>query len=234
MSKVTNYVINPWFKFYGSEFLSDPKVGALTAQERSCWITLLCLSSSSTTPGTIEYLTVEVLLEKSGIHFDPYHPEEWNNCLGILTKFEKIKMLQTSTDGKITISNWEKRQESSLTNAERQARYRENKKSNEKVTSVITKVTLEKKRKEEKRREKKEDNATKVAYGEFLRVFLTEDEYKKLVERLGETNTGLMIVELDTYLASKNKKYSSHYATILSWVRRKLIDYKKTKSNVAF
>ncbi len=83
---------NPWFKFYGGEYLSDPKIAALSAQERSCWITLLALASVSTAPGTIEFLTVEVLLEKAGLHFDPYHPEEWNAALSVLDKFVKLKI----------------------------------------------------------------------------------------------------------------------------------------------
>lgn len=135
-------MVNPWFKFYASEYLSDPKIGYLTPQERSCWITLLCLAGTSSTGGIIEYLTVEVLLEKSGIHYDPYYPDEWNNCLSVLTKFEKMKMITKKDDGSIEIINWVKRQETSLTNAERQAKYRQNKK----VTHVTTEVTLEKNR----------------------------------------------------------------------------------------
>jgi len=137
---------NPWFKFYASEYLSDPKVGSLTPQERSCWVTILCLAGTSSTPGVIEYLTVEVLLQKSGIQFDPYHPEEWDKCLSILSKLEKMKMITANENGVIEVLNWKKRQEHNLTNAERQAKYRENKKSNESVTSVTTKVTLDKNR----------------------------------------------------------------------------------------
>lgn len=151
-------MLNQWFKFYGFEYLSDPKIGALNAQERSCWLTLLCLAGSSTIPGVIEFLTVEVLLQKSGISFDPYHPEEWDKCLSVLKKFEAMKMITADSNGVVTIINWNKRQESSLTNAERQARYREkhkideikekstlkNKDNDNKVTPVTTKVTLDK------------------------------------------------------------------------------------------
>ncbi len=34
-----------WFKFYGQDYLSDPKMLSLSSAERSCWITLLCYSS---------------------------------------------------------------------------------------------------------------------------------------------------------------------------------------------
>lgn len=139
--------LNQWFKFYGGEYLSDPKIAALSAQERSCWVTLLALASISSTPGTVEYLTVEVLLEKSGIYFNPYSTDEWDKCLAVLDKFARMKMITKNEDGTIVINNWAKRQETALTNAERQARFRER---NEKVTKPVTNVTLDKIRVEKK------------------------------------------------------------------------------------
>lgn len=63
---------------------------------------------------------------------------------------------------------------------------------------------------------------SKVKYGEFQNVSLKEDEYNKLVEKFGESNTKLLIEELSGYIASTNKKYASHYATLLNWARRKV------------
>lgn len=120
-------MLNQWFKFYGVEYLGDPKIASLSAQERSCWLTLLCLASASTEPGTIDYLTVEVLLEKSGIKWDPYHPEEWNACLNVITKFVKMKMITSNDEGRIVILNWNKRQEHAMTGYERVKKYRERK-----------------------------------------------------------------------------------------------------------
>lgn len=133
--------LNQWYKFYGGEYLSDPKIASLSAQERSCWVTILCLASISSTPGTIEYLTVEVLLEKSGIHFDPYSTDEWDRCMAVLEKFARMKMITKTDDGTIVIKNWTKRQEMALTNAERQANYR---RRNGSVTPVTTTVTVDK------------------------------------------------------------------------------------------
>jgi hypothetical protein len=153
LEKHYNDMINPWFKFYGSEYLSDPKIGSLSPQERSCWITLLCMASASSLPGVIEYLTVEVLLQKSGINFDPYHPEEWDKCLSILKRLEKLRMVALNENGTIEIINWDKRQEHNLTVAERVAKSRANKKCNENVTIDVTSVTTEENRKEENREE---------------------------------------------------------------------------------
>jgi hypothetical protein len=56
-------------------------------------------------------------------------------------------------------------------------------------------------------------------YGEFKNVKLSEIEYGKLIERYGEKRTGVMIESLSAYMKSKNKRYKSHYATILNWFR---------------
>ena len=56
----------------------------------------------------------------------------------------------------------------------------------------------------------------KKMYGEFKNVKLTDEEYEKLKEK------GLLpyIEKLSSYIASKGKKYKSHYATILTWSRK--------------
>ena len=155
---------NQWFKFYGGEYLADPKMAALTPQERSCWITILCLASMATCQGDIGFLTVEVLLSKSGIVFDPYNPDEWNNNLGVLKKFENMKMLKLREDGSVFVKNWEKRQEHNLTVAERVAKSRLKKKN---VTINVTNVTTEENRIEENREEKREDTPAQIAKSFF-------------------------------------------------------------------
>jgi hypothetical protein len=71
----------------------------------------------------------------------------------------------------------------------------------------------------------------KNTYGQFQNVLLTEEEYKKLEESIGKSKTDNLIEELSIYIESnkKGKNYLSHYATILSWNRRK---EKDTKTNV--
>ena len=60
---------------------------------------------------------------------------------------------------------------------------------------------------------KKEINKEK--YGEFKNILLTDGEYHKLEE----SNLLPYIEKLSSYIASKGKKYKSHYATILNWSR---------------
>ena len=52
-------------------------------------------------------------------------------------------------------------------------------------------------------------------------VFLSSDEYQKLIDELGEAQTKIWIEQLNNYIGSKGKKYQSHYHTILNWQRRK-------------
>ena len=64
--------------------------------------------------------------------------------------------------------------------------------------------------------DKKENIKEKKSYGEFNNVLLTDEEYAKL-----EKSNLLMYIEtLSSYIASKGKKYRSHYATILNWSRK--------------
>lgn len=60
----------------------------------------------------------------------------------------------------------------------------------------------------------------KKTYGEFQNVKLTESEYQKLNENLGEASAAEYIDRLGEYMKSKGKRYKSHYATILNWHRR--------------
>lgn len=70
----------------------------------------------------------------------------------------------------------------------------------------------------------------KHPYGEFKNVLLSLEEWDKLISLYGEKNTDILIAELSTYMASKNKRYANHYATLLNWGRRKIQEYNsKTK-----
>lgn len=61
----------------------------------------------------------------------------------------------------------------------------------------------------------KEIYKEKETYGEFKNVKLTKEEYAKLEK----SNLLPYIEKLSSYMASKGKKYKSHYATILNWAR---------------
>ena len=67
-----------------------------------------------------------------------------------------------------------------------------------------------------------EKEISKERYGEFDNVLLTIDEFMKLKDKF-PTDYQERIERLSAYIAQfpdKAKKYSSHYATILSWSRK--------------
>jgi hypothetical protein len=51
-------------------------------------------------------------------------------------------------------------------------------------------------------------------------VTMTEEEHRKLVEKLGEQKTADMIERLSLYKGSTGTKYKSDYKTILSWINK--------------
>lgn len=69
----------------------------------------------------------------------------------------------------------------------------------------------------------------KHTYLEFVK--LTKDEYKKLIERLGQHSTDDYIERLNNYIGSKGKRYKSHYHTILAWNRRDVSNGQHKGSN---
>ncbi|MHA1401631.1 MAG: hypothetical protein ACTSQE_14875 [Candidatus Heimdallarchaeaceae archaeon] len=62
----------------------------------------------------------------------------------------------------------------------------------------------------------------KNKYGEFENVLLSDEELNKLINKIGDSNTNIFIDRLDGYVESTGKKYKSHYATILNWVKREI------------
>ncbi len=60
----------------------------------------------------------------------------------------------------------------------------------------------------------------KIGFLDF--VYMTKEEHKKLLDKLGKDKTEDMIERLNNYIGSKGKKYKSHYFTILTWSREKI------------
>ena len=115
-----------WFKFFGGEYLSDPKMLSLTPAERSCWITLLCYASISDIPGEVRHITENKVMLMAGI--EPTK-DEWQETEGLFEKLEKLEMILRNDNGMITISNYRKRQGTTLTAYERVKKSREMKRN---------------------------------------------------------------------------------------------------------
>lgn len=77
----------------------------------------------------------------------------------------------------------------------------------------------------------KVNNIKKDSYGEFNNVFLSKEEYSKLLSRYGEALTKEKIERLSCYMTSKGRKYRNHYATILNWSDNNGGNHGKDKPN---
>lgn len=69
-------------------------------------------------------------------------------------------------------------------------------------------------------RDKSIEKDTTLILGEFENVKLSNIELEKLNENYGETKTNEMIEKVSAYVKQTGKRYKSHYATILTWIRK--------------
>lgn len=96
----------------------------------------------------------------------------------------------------------------------------------------------EEKRREEKREDKKREEEKKIyiAFGEFKRIKLTQDEYKRLVDEFGEQNIQDNIKSLDEYIEANNNKNKYHNWNLVlrksikeNWFKQKPKQQEQTK-----
>ena len=96
--------------------------------------------------------------------------------------------------------------------------YQGKRKRQSKRQSEKTKRAHNNKDKELNNPKTKEGSAPKKQFLDY--VFLEENQYRKLQEKLGESTLEDYIGRLDEYIGSKGVKYKCHYKTILSWYRK--------------
>ena len=73
-------------------------------------------------------------------------------------------------------------------------------------------------RRKERKERKKENSILKIKYLDS--VFLSEIEYRKLQEAIGQKSLDIGIKQLDYSITVKDGKYKDHYKTILNWHER--------------
>ena len=99
-------------------------------------------------------------------------------------------------------------------------------------SETFSEISEEEKRKEEEENKKRievdKKIITKHKYGEYKHVLLTDEQYNKLIDELGEQKRNEMIKRLDEYIEMKGVKYKNHYLTILNWMKRDNTSKKKT------
>ena len=118
-----------WFKFYGQDFQTDPKIGYLTTPQKLMWVNLLCIASQDENhSGIIKFLTESHLRSVSGILDSPSN-DDWDQSQNTFETFEKLGLIERPDEDTIIIPKFKEKQETQLTDAERAKKYRENKKN---------------------------------------------------------------------------------------------------------
>ena len=141
-----------------------------------------------------------------------------------LSKLEKSGEISKKTTNKftlITIENYNKYQDVTLVSNQRA--------TNEQPTDNQRATTL----KNVKKLKKVKNNIyIRPHAGEFENVKLTSEELEKLKADYDYCYEEY-IEKLSSYLAQTGKRYKSHYATLLNWIRRDGKEKQETKQNNA-
>lgn len=196
------------------------------------WIKLLTLAGKTNDGGYI-YITDNLPYtdEMLSVVFN----KPLNTIRLALDTFNKLQMIDSDAKG-IYLLNFEKHQSlEKLEKIKEQNRLRKQKQREkekqlpapkENVTShanvthshvIDIDIDLEEEKEIDKDKEKDIKEYITPSLGEFNNILLTKQEYKKLKEK----NIISYIDTLSIYLENNpNKKYRSHYATILSWSRK--------------
>lgn len=117
-----------WFKFYNNKWLSDLAIISLDPVDRLCFITLLCVTSSrDERDGRVTQYHEHRILTLSHLSHSDYE-----KGIGVTKRLQEVGLIDIIDDKTIQLKNFEKRQNSMLSDAERAKKYREKKK----VTNV--------------------------------------------------------------------------------------------------
>lgn len=222
----------PWFKLY-TEILHDPKMRRLTADEKWFWIVLLCLASESENRGTVSVTQTLPYDVTDFVHVCGY---AYNDTCGdeidprdmitqALQKFTELGMIAIDEIGIITIKNFEKRQDTLLTPAERMKRYRVKKKVTQTSLSRndgVTTVTLEREGDRDKEEEcvKSVTNAPPTHTPEIEKMSEKEfAEYLRQCPAYRDVDVDRELQKLDAYLLTQvGKKAAKTRSRIISWL----------------
>lgn len=217
-----------WIKLY-TEVVHDRKLWKLKPIEQLAFFYMLALAGIEDNGGMIPELEdLELELQM------PLKLKK-DELKGIVSRLESVGLLEEYPRGILKVSQFEKRQMSNQTEAERKAAYRERKRtmsgqvSQECPDNVPERSTLEKEIEIDKEIDintlsnesvytpAKKSKPEKQKFGSMQNVLLTSDEYAKLCERFPDADA--KIESLSLAIASKGYKYKDHYATVLNWAR---------------
>jgi len=157
--------------------------------------------------------TIQILSRKISVT-----TQEFEKMLQTALKWKCFDAQEYQNKGVLT-SNGIKKRASIVVEKREQMRQRYEKQKG--ISAAETREETEEETPQSKVKKSKEKNICihKKSYGEDGAVKLTDEEYQKLKDQLGN-ELKHYIDSLNNYIKSKGKKYKSHYHTILAWYRK--------------
>ena len=218
-----------WIKLY-TEVVHDRKLWKLKPIEQLSFFYMLALAGIEDDGG--------MLPEKEDIELELQMPLKLKKgeLDGIVSRLVSVGLLEEHPLGRLKVSQFEKRQMSNQTEAERKAAYRDRKKTLSGQMSqkcpdtcpdnVPEMSTIEEEVEVEEELikhtigdgPKKSAKEVKQKFGQFNNVMLTPTEYAKLCERFPDADG--RIEHFSVQKQAKGYKYDSDYAAILSWANK--------------
>lgn len=180
--------------------VDDPKVQRLPPILFRAWVNLLCIAkrNGGVLPGSDDLAY--------GLRITRVRVEEF------VKELRLVGLIDKRQDGAFEMHNWGGRQFHSDVSTDRVKRFRETHRNVSETAGETHQI--------QNRTDTEQNREEKHTYGQFENVRLAESEYRNLCTKFGEVGTQQRINTLSVYVASKGKKYRSHYATILAWEQK--------------
>lgn len=216
-----------WFKFYGQDFLTDSKIGALNPLQRLLWVGLLCVASQDDErTGIIKFLTEDRLMSLCGLDYQDYdfYNMQQNVTLETFCNMGLVSMPDKNT---IIINNFYKKQTQQSTSTERVRDWRAKNKDKIDTPHVTneTIVTLQSNGRVDKSRIDKKGEGESKYPSKYLKEIPGQDIKEFLLTyEVSEAQVKLMAEKILAYCESKGKTYKNYKAALRSWIMK---DFKK-------
>ncbi len=108
-----------WFKFYGQDFLTDSRVGALHPLQKLMWVSLLCIASQDDArTGEIKFLTEDRLMDLCGITLEDLQVSGVKQHVTLET-FCNMGLVSMPDENTLIVTNFYKKQTEQSTSTER-------------------------------------------------------------------------------------------------------------------
>jgi hypothetical protein len=202
----------PAMPFYTGDWFKCPEVRALPLDHRALWFDMICYMWESTERG--------VMVKSNG---KPYSQEEIIRMVGLdnqnsgiwLTSLIENEVCGVREDGAIFSRRMVKEEKIRIIRREVGSKGGN---PNILVNHLVKQKVMQNIENENENEIVIKDGVKKENKNKHLSfVFLSKEEYEKLILKFGEEGTCERIYKLNNYIGSKGKKYKSHYHTILSW-----------------